>query len=75
MCRTTPSLRRLFVPLAQGYNGNDFSACAPRTRKIGRQSRDDADPAPALRDIDPDLPVLGMTPFTDLMEKSSALDC
>jgi putative ABC transport system permease protein len=65
--------RRLFVPLAQGYRGGVYLhvrldsqdrhavvAIMPTLRQ-------------ALRDIDPDLPMLQMTPFVDLMDKSPNL--
>jgi putative ABC transport system permease protein len=62
--------RRLFVPLAQGYNGNVFLhvrfAVKDRRALIGmiptlRQT---------LQNIDPDLPILSIAPFSDLLEKS-----
>jgi putative ABC transport system permease protein len=65
--------RRLFVPLAQGYNGNVYLhvrlASTDRRALVGmiptiRQ---------ALRAIDPDLPVLQIAPFADLVEKSAGL--
>src|SRR5438105_2904970 len=65
--------RRLFVPLAQGYNGNVYLhvrfATKDRHALIAliptlRQS---------LRDIDPDLPILSVAPFSDLVEKSVGL--
>jgi ABC-type antimicrobial peptide transport system permease subunit len=65
--------RRLFVPLAQGYNGNVYfhvrlaatdrkavAAMIPTLRQV-------------LREVDPNLPVLNITPFTDLLEKSVSL--
>ncbi|MEN3370424.1 MAG: putative transport system permease protein [Verrucomicrobiota bacterium] len=65
--------RRLFVPLAQGYNGNVYfhvrlaltdrkavAAMIPTLRQ-------------ALREVDPNLPVLKITPFTELLEKSVSL--
>jgi ABC-type antimicrobial peptide transport system permease subunit len=67
------TLRRLFVPLAQRYNGNvflhvRFATADPRTVAglipTVRQT---------LRNVDPDLPVLGITPYRDLMEKSVGL--
>jgi Acidobacterial duplicated orphan permease len=65
--------RRVFVPLAQGYNGNVFLhvrlAAKDRNALVAfiptlRQT---------LRNIDPDLPILGIAPFSDLMEKSVTL--
>ena len=65
--------RRLFVPLAQAYNGNVYfhvrlnstdrkvvAAMIPTLRQ-------------ALRELDPTLPILKMTPFVDLLEKSVGL--
>jgi predicted permease len=65
--------RRLFVPLAHGYSGNVFLhvrlATKDRRAVIGliptmRQ---------VLRNVDPDLPVLGIAPFSDMVEKSVGL--
>ena len=65
--------RRLFVPLAQGYTGNVFLhvrlATKDRHAVVGliptlRQK---------LRNIDPDLPVLSIEPFSDLVGKSVGL--
>jgi predicted permease len=65
--------RRLFVPLAQGYNGNVFLhvrfATRDRHALVGliptlRQT---------LREIDPDLPILSTAPFSDILEKSVGL--
>ena len=60
---------RLFVPLAQGYSGQTYLHV-----RLNAQDR----PAvvafmptlrQTLREIDPDLPLLQMTPFVDLMER------
>ena len=65
--------RRLFVPLAQGYSGNVYfhvRLSSPNRKTVAamiptlRQ---------ALRELDPTLPILKMTPFVDLMEKSVSL--
>ncbi len=65
--------RRLFVPLAQFYSSSAYlmvrMASQDRRAVVGmiptvRQS---------LRAIDPDLPILNMAPFADLMEKSIGL--
>jgi putative ABC transport system permease protein len=64
---------RLFVPLAQGYNGQTYLHV--------RLNSKDRDAVVAfmptlrqtLREIDPDLPLLQMTPYVDLMEKSPDL--
>jgi predicted permease len=64
---------RLFVPLAQGYNGQTYLHVRLNTRDrhvvvaIMPMLRQ------ALREIDPDLPLLQMTPYVDLMEKSPNL--
>ncbi|MGZ5022629.1 MAG: ADOP family duplicated permease, partial [Chthoniobacterales bacterium] len=67
------TMRRLFVPLAQRYNGNVFLHVRLAT----------ADPRAVialiptvrqtLRNVDPDLPILSITPYRDLMEKSVGL--
>jgi putative ABC transport system permease protein len=66
-------IQRLFVPLAQGYHGGVYlhvrlnSQDRPAVVAIMPTLRQ------ALRDIDPDLPMLQMTPFVDLMDKSPNL--
>jgi ABC-type antimicrobial peptide transport system permease subunit len=64
---------RLFVPLAQGYSGQTYLHVRLNTQDrhaiVGfmptlRQS---------LRELDPDLPLLQMSPYIDLMEKSPDL--
>jgi putative ABC transport system permease protein len=66
-------LRRLFVPLAQGYRGNVYL----HIRIASKDRRAAATMIPAvrqmLRAVDPSLPILGIAPFTDLMEKSVGL--
>jgi predicted permease len=66
-------VRRLFVPLAQGYNGNVYF----HVRIASKDRRAVTAMVPVvrqmLRTIDPDLPVLGIAPFTDLVEKSVSL--
>jgi predicted permease len=66
-------LRRLFVPFAQGYTGNVFLHLRLSTQD--RQAVAGMIPTvrQTLRDIDPDLPILTMAPFVDLMEKSVGL--
>jgi predicted permease len=77
-------LARLFVPFAQGYNGNVFlhvrlnALATGRVRPTGGQDRHAvAGMIPTmrqtLRDIDPDLPILSIAPFVDLMERSAGL--
>jgi predicted permease len=66
-------LRRLFVPLAQGYSGQTFLHV--RLNTTDRHAVVAMIPSlrQMLRGIDPDLPVLGITPFTTLMERSASL--
>ena len=65
--------RRLFVPLAQGYNGNVYLhvrfATKDRRTLIGLVPT----LREMLRDVDPDLPILSIAPFSDLLEKSVGL--
>jgi predicted permease len=66
-------LRRLFVPLAQGYAGDVYL----HVRIASKERRAIVAMIPAvrqmLRTVDPDLPILGIAPFSDLMEKSVGL--
>src|SRR5207244_391773 len=66
-------IRRLFVPLAQGYNGQSYF----HVRLNNQDRRAVVAMMPTLRqtlrDLDPGLPLLQMTPYTDLMEKSPNL--
>lgn len=66
-------LRRIFVPLAQGYSGNVFLHVRLNTRD--RQAVVGLIPTmrQTLRTIDPDLPILSIEPFTDLTQKSVGL--
>ena len=66
-------IRRLFVPLAQGYNGQIYFHV-----RVGTQDRRAVVAImptlrQSLREIDPNLPLLQMTPYVDLMEKSPNL--
>jgi len=65
--------RRLFVPLAQGYNGNVYLHV--RFAKKDRHALIGLIPTlrQTLREIDPDLPILSIAPFSDLLEKSVGL--
>jgi predicted permease len=65
--------RRLFVPLAQGYNGNVYLHVRFATKD--RHSLIGLVPTlrEMLRDVDPDLPILSIAPFSDLVEKSVGL--
>jgi putative ABC transport system permease protein len=64
---------RVFVPLAQGYNGQTYMHVRLNTQD--RQAVVAFMPTlrQALREIDPDLPLLQMTPYVDFMEKSPNL--
>jgi ABC-type antimicrobial peptide transport system permease subunit len=67
------NLRRLFVPFVQSYSGQIYL----HTRLTNTDRRAVAGiistVRQTLRNIDPDLPILSMTPFTDEMEKSVGL--
>src|SRR5213078_2453884 len=65
--------RRLFVPLAQGYNGNVYFHV--RLNATDRKIVAGMIPTlrQALRELDPTLPILKITPFVDLLEKSVGL--
>jgi len=65
--------RRLFVPFAHGYNGNVYLHV--RLSSTDRATVVAMIPTvrQALRTVDPDLPILKMTPFTDLLEKNVGL--
>ncbi|PYK11347.1 MAG: hypothetical protein DME65_07550 [Verrucomicrobia bacterium] len=65
--------QRLFVPLAQGYNGNVYL----HVRLVTKDRRPVAALIGTLRqmlhNIDPDLPILSIAPFAELTEKSVGL--
>jgi putative ABC transport system permease protein len=66
-------LRRIFVPLAVAQSGNVYL----HVRMANKDRRAVAAMTPSvrqmLRSVDPDLPILGIAPFMDLMEKSVGL--
>ena len=64
---------RLFVPLAQGYNGQTYLHVRLNTRDRHVVVAIMPTLRQALGEIDPDLPLLQMTPYVDLMEKSPNL--
>jgi predicted permease len=64
---------RLFVPLAQGYSGQTYLHVRLNTRDRQAVVAFMATLRQTLREIDPDLPLLQMTPYVDLMEKSPDL--
>jgi putative ABC transport system permease protein len=67
------TLARLFVPFGQGYGGNVFLHLRLNTQD--RQAVAGMIPTvrQTLRNIDPDLPIIGIAPFVDLMEKCVGL--
>ncbi|HEY0369897.1 MAG TPA: FtsX-like permease family protein, partial [Chthoniobacterales bacterium] len=70
---TDTTLRRVFVPLVQGYSGDVFV----HVRLTNPDRRAVLATIPTLRQtlrkIDPQLPILSIAPFTDEMEKSVGL--
>src|SRR5438477_2931537 len=64
---------RLFVPLAQGYNGGVYLHVRLNSQDRRAVVAMMSTLRQTLRDLDPDLPLLQMTPYTDLMEKSPSL--
>jgi len=65
--------RRLFVPLSQGYNGNIYLHVRLATKDRHAVAAFIPTMRQILRSIDPDLPILSITPFVDLTEKSVGL--
>ena len=65
--------RRLFVPLSQGYNGNVYLHVRLATKDRHAVAAFIPTMRQTLRSIDPDLPILSITPFVDLTEKSVGL--
>src|SRR5438034_4605254 len=64
---------RLFVPLVQGYTGQTFLHVRLNTEDRHAVAAFIPTLRQTLREIDPDLPLLQMTPFLDLMERSPNL--
>jgi putative ABC transport system permease protein len=67
------TLARLFVPFAQGYSGNVFLHM-----RVGAQDRQSvAAMIPtvrsAFREVDPDLPIIQMSPYVDLLDRCVGL--
>jgi putative ABC transport system permease protein len=67
------TLARLFVPFAQGYNGNVFLHVRLDTQD--RQSVAGMIPTmrSTLRSVDPELPIIQMSPYIDLLERCVGL--
>ena len=66
-------IRRLFVPLGQRYNADVYLHV--RLASTDRRAVLNAIPTlrQTLRSVDPDLPILKIVPFTDLIEKNVGL--
>jgi predicted permease len=64
---------RMFVPLAQGYDGQIYMHVRLNTQDRHAVVAIMPTLRQTLREIDPDLPLLQMTPYVDLMEKSPNL--
>ena len=64
---------RVFVPLAQGYNGQTYLHVRLNTQDRQKVVAMIPTLRQALREIDPDLPLLQIMPFVDLMERSPNL--
>src|SRR6266581_3465378 len=65
--------RRLFVPLAQGYNGNVYLHVRLATKDRNAVAAFIPTMRQTLRSVDPDLPILSIAPFVDLTEMSVGL--
>jgi predicted permease len=64
---------RLFVPLAQGYSGQTYLHVRLNTQDRHATVKFMPELRQTLRELGPDLPLLQMTPYVDLMEKSPDL--
>jgi predicted permease len=64
---------RLFVPLAQGYNGNVYLHVRLATKDRHAVAAFIPTMRQTLHGVDPDLPILSIAPFVDLTEKSVGL--
>jgi len=64
---------RLFVPLAQGYTGQTYLHVRLNTQDPRAVAAFIPTLRQTLRQIDPDLPLLQITPFLDLIERSPNL--
>src|SRR5881394_3720385 len=65
--------RRLFVPLAQGYNGQIYMHVRLNSLDRDAVAGFISTLRQSLREIDSNLPLLQMTPYVDLIEKSPNL--
>ena len=66
--RTGPADAHLFQPLARGYNPNVFLTVRYASDNPKAAAANIAELRKTFRDFDPDLPVLSLTPFTDLVD-------
>jgi predicted permease len=66
-------IARLFVPLAQGYSGQIYMHVRLNTQDRHAVVAMMPTLRQTLREMDPDLPLLQMRPYLDLMEKSPNL--
>jgi putative ABC transport system permease protein len=67
------TLARLFVPFAQGYNGNVFLHVRLNTQDQRAVAGMISTMRQRLHEIDPELPVLSIAPYVDLMQRSVGL--
>ncbi|HEV8184429.1 MAG TPA: FtsX-like permease family protein, partial [Chthoniobacterales bacterium] len=65
--------KRLFVPLAQAYNGAVYLHVRASSTERGAVTAMIGTLRQTLRDVDVDLPVLQIAPFTDYVEKNVGL--
>jgi len=66
-------IARIFVPLAQGYDGQQYLHVRLNTQDRNAVIALTPTLRQALHEIDPDLPLLQISPFADLMQKSPNL--
>ncbi|PYK31799.1 MAG: hypothetical protein DME57_02360 [Verrucomicrobia bacterium] len=64
---------RLFVPFAQGYLGNVFLHMRLNTQDRQSVAGMTSTVRSMLRGIDPDLPIINMSPYVDLLDRSVGL--
>src|SRR6266513_2065019 len=67
------TLARLFVPFAQGYSGNVFLHVRLATQDRQRVAAIIPTTRSMLHSVDPDLPIVQMSPYVDLLERSVGL--
>src|SRR5437762_3133422 len=66
-------IRRLFVPLAQGYNGQIYFHVRVGTQDRRAVAGMIGTVRSTLREIDPDLPIIQMSPYDDLLDRCVGL--